>query len=65
MVSPGIVVDPDRHSGDPCIANRRIPAAMVVGYALDGARETLIEDFDLTDSQIDDALRWDHEGRPA
>jgi uncharacterized protein (DUF433 family) len=38
---------------------------MVVSYARDGARQTLIEDFDLTDSQIDDALRWDQEGRPA
>jgi uncharacterized protein (DUF433 family) len=65
IVSPGIVVSPERHSGDPCIAGRRLSAAMVVSIALGGDRRTLIDDYDLTDDQVDDALRWDREGRPS
>ena len=63
-VSKGIVVDPDRHSGAPCIAGRRLSAEMVVSYAQEHDTETLCDDYDLTPEQIADALAWDRAGRP-
>jgi len=63
-VSKGIVVDPERHSGTPCIAGRRISAEMVVAYAEQMDTETLCEDYCLTPEQISDALAWDQAGRP-
>lgn len=64
MVSPGIVVDPEHRGGEPCISGRGTPAGTVAALALDGYRPALIHVWGLTDNQIDDALRWDHEGRP-
>lgn len=64
-VSKGIVVAPDRHSGAPCIAGRRLSAEMVVSYAHEHDTETLCDDYDLTPQQIADALAWDTAGRPA
>jgi len=63
-VSKGIAVDPERHSGAPCIAGRRLSAEMVVSYAQEHDTETLCEDYDLTPEQISDALAWDKAGRP-
>lgn len=54
-----IEVDPDRFSGRPVIRDHRVPAEHVARIAQrPGGRETLREDYDLTDEQINDALRW-------
>jgi uncharacterized protein (DUF433 family) len=57
-----IEVDPDRHSGEPVIRGRRIPASLVysVATAPDG-RELLKEDYDLTDAEIDDAVGYEED----
>lgn len=54
-----IVVDPDTLSGRPAIRNRRVPVSLVAELAdtLDGL-EILREDYDLSDEEIDDAVRW-------
>lgn len=54
-----IEVNPDRNSGRPVIAGSRVPAEDVARLALsEGGRKTLRRDYDLTDAQIDDAVRW-------
>ena len=54
-----IEVDPDRLSGRPTIRGRRVPAAKVAAMATtDEGREILQEDYELSNDQIDDALRW-------
>lgn len=64
-LSPGIVADPQRHSGDPTIAGRRIPARMVADYLLQGYdRAELKEDYSLSDEQLDAAMAWHKAGRP-
>ena len=54
-----IEVNPDRLSGRPVIRGLRVPASMVAELAArpDGI-ETLHEDFDLKDEEIEDARRW-------
>jgi uncharacterized protein (DUF433 family) len=65
-ISKGIVVDRDRMSGTPCIAGRRISAAMVADYAVDRTGiDALIFDYDLTYEDIANARGWDRKGRPA
>jgi uncharacterized protein (DUF433 family) len=65
-VSKGIVVDPGRLSGAPCIAGRRISAAMVADYAVDQVGiEALRNDYDLTYEDIANARAWDRKGRPS
>jgi uncharacterized protein (DUF433 family) len=54
-----IEVDPDRLSGRPTIKGRRVSAENVAQLAnSEEGRETLREDYDLDDAQIDDALKW-------
>jgi uncharacterized protein (DUF433 family) len=54
-----IEVDPDRMGGTPTIRNRRLPAEKVAVLAITpGGRQTLQEDYDLDDLEIDDAVRW-------
>lgn len=54
-----IEVDPDRLSGRPVVRGTRVPAEHAARIAArPGGRETLREDYDLTDAQIDDAVRW-------
>ena len=54
-----IEVDPERLSGRPTIRGRRIPVADVaeIAYAPGGHR-TLRDDYDLTATEIDDAVTW-------
>jgi uncharacterized protein (DUF433 family)/DNA-binding transcriptional MerR regulator len=54
-----ISVDPDTLSGRPAIKGRRVPVSLVAELAdtLDGL-EILHEDYDLSDEEIDDAVRW-------
>lgn len=64
-LSPGIVSDPERCSGAPTIAGRRLHAALVVDAIKGGSnRDEFCEDYDLTTEQIDAALSWDAAGRP-
>jgi uncharacterized protein (DUF433 family)/DNA-binding transcriptional MerR regulator len=54
-----IEVDPDRLGGIPTIRNRRVPAEKVAVLAdSPGGRETLRDDYDLSDQEIDDAVAW-------
>ncbi len=67
-VSKGVVCNPRRLGGKPCIAGRRIPAEMVVTYMDTDDREQmaqfLVEDYDLTFADIANAQGWDAKGRP-
>jgi uncharacterized protein (DUF433 family) len=55
-----IEVDPDRHSGVPVIRGRRIPVSLVASLAgSDEGRETLRDDYDLSDGEIDDAVGYE------
>lgn len=57
--SQHIEVDPDRLSGTPVIRGSRVPAAEVAELAAaPHGRETLREGYDLSDDEIDDAVRW-------
>jgi uncharacterized protein (DUF433 family) len=54
-----IEVNPDRLSGRPTIKDRRLPAAKVAAIAAtEEGREILYEDYELSDREIDDAVRW-------
>lgn len=54
-----IEVDPDRLSGRPTIRGRRIAAQDVALIAsTPGGVELLVEDYELDEREIDDALRW-------
>jgi uncharacterized protein (DUF433 family)/DNA-binding transcriptional MerR regulator len=55
-----IEVNPERHSGTPVVRGRRLPTSLVAGIASgDGGRETLREDYGLSDSEIDDAVGYE------
>lgn len=57
-----VQVDPDRHSGDPVIRGRRLTTARVAALAsLPDGRQTLKEDFDLSDAEIDDAVGYEED----
>jgi uncharacterized protein (DUF433 family) len=57
-----IEVDPDRHSGDPVIRGRRIATSRVAALAaLPDGRQTLRDDFDLTDDEINDAVGYERD----
>jgi uncharacterized protein (DUF433 family) len=57
-----IEVDPDRHSGDPVIRGRRITTSRVAALAeLPDGRQTLKDDFGLTDDEIDDAVGYEQD----
>jgi uncharacterized protein (DUF433 family) len=54
-----IEVDPDRLGGIPTIRDRRVPAEKVAVLAdTPSGRETLREDYDLSDLEIDGAVAW-------
>lgn len=54
-----VEVDPDRMGGLPTIKGRRILAAEVARMAREMPIEDLLEDYDLTPEEIQDAIRWD------
>lgn len=55
-----VEVDPDRHSGEPVVRGRRLTTARVATLAaLPDGRETLREDFGLSDAEIDDAVGYE------
>ncbi len=53
-----IEVDPDRLSGRPVIRGTRVLADQTARMALAGQRDDLIEGYELTDVQINDAVKW-------
>lgn len=55
-----IVIDPDLHHGEPCIAGTRIPVAMIVGSLADGmtAAEILAAYPQLTLPDVQAALAY-------
>ena len=54
-----IEVDPDRLSGQPAIRGRRLAADDAAELArVAGGRQLLTEGYELTDDEIDDAVRW-------
>lgn len=53
-----IEVDPDRLSGRPVIRGTRVLAGQAARMALAGQRDELMEGYDLSDAQINDAVRW-------
>jgi len=54
-----IEVDPDRLSGQPAIRGRRLAAEDAAELArVAGGRQLLQEGYELTDDEIDDAVRW-------
>ena len=54
-----IEVDPDRLSGQPAIRGRRLAAEDAAELArVAGGRELLKDGYELTDEEIDDAVRW-------
>lgn len=64
-LSPGIVSDPERLSGQPSIKGRRVGASTVANCILEGGDRTeCAEGYCLTDEQIDAALAWHAAGRP-
>lgn len=57
-----IEVDPDRHSGAPVVRGRRVPTSLVASIAAaEGGREVLLEDYELSDAEIDDAIGYETE----
>ncbi len=54
-----VAVDPDYLSGRPTIAGRRVPISLVAELAeQEDGPAILREDYDLSDEEIADALRW-------
>lgn len=53
-----IEVDPDRLSGRPTIRGRRIAAEDVARIAEEDGVDVLVEDYELTEREVDDARRW-------
>jgi len=53
-----VEVNPDRLSGRPTIRGRRVPADDVAQATLSRGRDEIREAYDLSDAQIDDAVRW-------
>lgn len=53
-----IEVDPNRLSGRPAIRGTRVLAGQAARMALAGQRQELIEGYDLSNDQIDDAVKW-------
>lgn len=57
-----IEVDPDLHSGEPVIRGRRLTTSRVAALAaLPDGRQTLRDDFELTDEEIDDAVGYEED----
>lgn len=58
-VFPGIEQDPDRRFGKPCLKGTRIDVATILGALAAGeSRESVRENYDLTEDQILDALAY-------
>ncbi len=55
-----VEVDPDRHSGVPVVRGRRIPTALVASIdSSEGGRSVLLEDYGLSEAQVDDAVKYE------
>lgn len=58
-IFPGIEQDPDVRFGKPCLKGTRIDVSTVLGDLAAGeSEESVCENYDLTESQIQDALRY-------
>lgn len=54
-----IEVDPETLGGEPVIKGRRVPAMRVARLAATPeGRQTLIEDYEINEDEIRDAVRW-------
>lgn len=57
-----VEIDPDRHSGEPVVKGRRLSTHRVASMAAQPeGRDELLEDFDLTDAEIDDAVGYERD----
>jgi uncharacterized protein (DUF433 family) len=57
-----VEVDPDRHTGEPVIRGRRLSTSRVASIAaLPDGRQTLRDDFGLSDAEIDDAVGYEQD----
>jgi uncharacterized protein (DUF433 family) len=55
-----VEVHPDILGGTPTVRGHRVPVSLAAELGRDpDGRETLREDYDLTDSEIDDAVKWE------
>lgn len=58
-IYPGIEQDPDKRFGKPCLKGTRVDVATVLGELASGEGEASVhENYDLTEDQIQDALRY-------
>ena len=56
----GVLIDPEIHSGAPCIKGTRIATAMIYGMHVAGETEEFLADwYELNGSQISSAIRWE------
>ncbi len=56
----GVLIDPEIHSGAPCIKGTRIATAMIYGMHVAGeTEEFLAEWYELTGPQVSSAIRWE------
>jgi len=57
-----IEVHPDRHSGEPVIRGRRLSTRRVAAVAgSEGGRESLLEDYGLSDDEVQEALDYEQD----
>lgn len=56
---PGIVLNPDRHGGEPTFAGRRVPVTVIAGMVEAGEdRADLAADYGLSLAQVQDAVNY-------
>ena len=57
---PGIWINPTRHSGAPCLADRRLAVSVVLDILDSEGRDILRREYDLTNAEIDAAVDYLH-----
>jgi len=58
-IFPGIEQDPERKFGKPCLKGTRVDVATILGALGAGEdRETICENYQISEEQIQDALRY-------
>ncbi len=56
----GVLIDPEVHSGSPCIKGTRIATAMIYGMHVAGETDEFLMDwYTLTETQVRAAIRWE------
>lgn len=56
----GVLIDPEIHSGSPCIKGTRIATSMIYGMHVSGESDEFLMDwYALTETQIQAAIRWE------